>query len=65
MIFDMRKKKEDGNARTTAVFFLKYFRVCSFDARNDIFVGSGWNFIMLLFEKMIYNDKKYEFLWIY
>lgn len=35
---------EEGNTRTTAVFFLKYLRTLGFDATNDIFAENAWYF---------------------
>ena len=35
---------EEGNARTTAVFFIKYLRTLGFDATNDIFAENAWYF---------------------
>lgn len=35
---------EEGNTRTTAVFFIKYLRTLGFSATNDIFVENAWYF---------------------
>ena len=35
---------EEGNTRTTAVFFIKYLRMLGFTATNDIFAESAWYF---------------------
>ena len=35
---------EEGNTRTTAVFFIKYLRTMGFDATNDIFAENAWYF---------------------
>ena len=35
---------EEGNTRTTAVFFIKYLRTLGFDAINDIFAENAWYF---------------------
>lgn len=34
----------EGNTRTTAVFFIKYFRTLGFSATNDIFAKNAWYF---------------------
>ena len=34
----------EGNARTTAVFFIKYLRTFGFEATNDIFAENAWYF---------------------
>lgn len=34
----------EGNTRTTAVFFIKYFRTLGFDVANDIFAENAWYF---------------------
>lgn len=34
----------EGNTRTTAVFFIKYFRALGFDVTNDIFAENAWYF---------------------
>jgi len=35
---------EEGNTRTTAVFFIKYLRMLGFTATNDIFAENTWYF---------------------
>lgn len=35
---------EEGNTRTTAVFFIKYLRKLGFDVANDIFEENAWYF---------------------
>lgn len=35
---------EEGNTRTTAVFFIKYLRLLGFDVTNDIFAENAWYF---------------------
>lgn len=35
---------EEGNTRTTAVFFIKYLRMLGFSATNDIFAENAWYF---------------------
>ncbi len=35
---------EEGNTRTTAVFFIKYLRTLGFAATNDIFAENAWYF---------------------
>ena len=35
---------EEGNTRTTAVFFIKYLRSLGFDVTNDIFAKYAWYF---------------------
>ncbi len=35
---------EEGNTRTTAVFFIKYLRLLGFSATNDIFAENAWYF---------------------
>lgn len=35
---------EEGNTRTTAVFFIKYLRTLGFSAANDIFAENAWYF---------------------
>lgn len=35
---------EEGNTRTTAVFFIKYLRTLGFSATNDIFAQNAWYF---------------------
>ena len=35
---------EEGNTRTTSVFFIKYLRTLGFSATNDIFAENAWYF---------------------
>ncbi|KOE66251.1 Fic family protein [Aggregatibacter actinomycetemcomitans] len=35
---------EEGNTRTTAVFFIKYLKTLGFDVTNDIFAEHSWYF---------------------
>lgn len=35
---------EEGNTRTTAVFFIKYLRSLGFDVTNDVFAENAWYF---------------------
>lgn len=48
---------EEGNTRTTAVFFIKYLRTLGFDATNDIFAENAWYFRNALV-RANYNDFK-------
>ncbi|MCD8241107.1 MAG: Fic family protein [Lachnospiraceae bacterium] len=48
---------EEGNTRTTAVFFIKYLRTLGFDVTNDIFAGNAWYFRNALV-RANYNDLK-------
>ena len=48
---------EEGNTRTTAVFFIKYLRTLGFDATNDIFATNAWYFRNALV-RANYNDLK-------
>lgn len=48
---------EEGNTRTTAVFFIKYLRTLGFDATNDIFAENAWYFRNSLV-RANYNDLK-------
>lgn len=48
---------EEGNTRTTAVFFIKYLRTLGFDAQNDIFANNAWYFRNALV-RANYNDLK-------
>ena len=48
---------EEGNTRTTAVFFIKYLRTLGFDATNDIFAVNAWYFRNAL-ERANYNNFK-------
>lgn len=48
---------EEGNTRTTAVFFIKYLRTLGFDVTNDIFAQHSWYFRNALV-RANYNDLK-------
>ena len=57
---------EEGNTRTTAVFFIKYLRSLGFDVTNDAFAEHSWYFRNALvranyqnLQKKIYKDKTY------
>ena len=46
---------EEGNTRTTAVFFIKYLQTLGFDVTNDIFAENAWYFRNALV-RANYND---------
>ena len=48
---------EEGNTRTTAVFFIKYLRTLGFNVTNDIFAENAWYFRNALV-RANYNDLK-------
>ena len=57
---------EEGNTRTTAVFFIKYLRNLGFDVTNDIFAKNAWYFRNALvranynnISKGIYENRSY------
>lgn len=57
---------EEGNTRTTAVFFIKYLRSLGFEATNDVFAKNAWYFRNALvranyknINKGIYEDRSY------
>lgn len=57
---------EEGNTRTTAVFFIKYLRSLGFDVTNDTFAKNAWYFRNALvranytnISKGIYRDYSY------
>ena len=57
---------EEGNTRTTAVFFIKYLRSLGFDVTNDTFAKNAWYFRNALvranytkISKGIYEDRSY------
>lgn len=57
---------EEGNTRTTAVFFIKYLRKLGFDVTNDTFAKNAWYFRNSLVRanytnvsKGIYEDRSY------
>lgn len=49
---------EEGNTRTTAVFFIKYLRTLGFSAFNDIFADNAWYFRNALVRANYTNLKK-------
>lgn len=49
---------EEGNTRTTAVFFIKYLRTLGFDVMNDIFAANSWYFRNALVRANYSNLKK-------
>ena len=49
---------EEGNTRTTAVFFIKYLRTLGFDVTNDIFSANSWYFRNSLVRANYRNLKK-------
>ena len=62
---------EEGNTRTTAVFFIKYLRTLGFDVTNDVFAKNAWYFRNALvranfkyIQKGIYDDKSYIILFL-
>lgn len=57
---------EEGNTRTTAVFFIKYLRSLGFDVTNDTFAKNAWYFRNSLvranyanLSKGIYEDRSF------
>ena len=48
---------EEGNTRTTAVFFIKYLQTLGFDVTNDSFAENAWYFRNALV-RANYNDLK-------
>ena len=57
---------QEGNTRTTAVFFIKYLRSLGFDVTNDVFAKNAWYFRNALVRanfrfigKGINDDKSY------
>lgn len=48
---------QEGNTRTTAVFFIKYLRTLGYDVTNDIFAENAWYFRNALV-RANYNDLK-------
>ena len=57
---------EEGNTRTTAVFFIKYLRNLGFDVTNDTFAKNAWYFRNALVRanytnvtKSIFEDRSY------
>ena len=62
---------QEGNTRTTAVFFIKYLRSLGFDVTNDVFAKNAWYFRNALVRanfkytaKGIYDDKSYIILFL-
>ena len=62
---------QEGNTRTTAVFFIKYLRTLGFDVTNDVFAKNSWYFRNALvranfryIRKGIYDDKTYIILFL-
>ncbi|MCR5185226.1 MAG: Fic family protein [Bacilli bacterium] len=57
---------EEGNTRTTAVFFIKYLRSLGYDVTNDTFANNAWYFRNALvranyrhIRKGIYEDRSF------
>lgn len=57
---------EEGNTRTTAVFFIKYLRTLGFNVTNDLFAKNSWYFRNALvranytnLSKRIYEDRSF------
>lgn len=62
---------EEGNTRTTAVFFVKYLRSLGFDVTNDTFAKNAWYFRNALaranytnIQKGIYEDRSFLVLFL-
>ena len=62
---------QEGNTRTTAVFFIKYLRTLGFDVTNDVFAKNAWYFRNALvranfryIKKGIYDDKTFIILFL-
>ena len=62
---------QEGNTRTTAVFFIKYLRSLGFNVNNDVFAKNAWYFRNALVRanfrfivKGIYDDKSYLVLFL-
>ena len=62
---------QEGNTRTTAVFFIKYLRTLGFDVTNDVFAKNAWYFRNALvranfrfIRKGIYDNKTYIILFL-
>ena len=62
---------QEGNTRTTAVFFIKYLRSLGFDVTNDVFSKNAWYFRNALVRanfrfigKGIDDDKSYLILFL-
>lgn len=62
---------EEGNTRTTAVFFIKYLRSLGYDVTNDVFAKNAWYFRNALvranfryIQKKVYDDKRFIILFL-
>ena len=62
---------QEGNTRTTAVFFIKYLRNLGFNVTNNVFAKNAWYFRNALVRanfrfitKGIYDDKSYLILFL-
>ena len=62
---------QEGNTRTTAVFFIKYLRSLGYDVTNDVFAKNAWFFRNALVRanfkfvrKGIHDDKKYIIMFL-
>ena len=62
---------QEGNTRTTAVFFIKYLRSLGFDVTNGVFAKNAWYFRNALVRanfkyiaKGIYDDKSFIILFL-
>lgn len=62
---------QEGNTRTTAVFFIKYLRTLGYDVTNDVFAKNAWYFRNALVRanfkyigKGIYDDKSFIVLFL-
>lgn len=62
---------QEGNTRTTAVFFIKYLRSLGYDVTNDVFAKNAWYFRNALvranfkfIRKGIYDEKKYIIMFL-
>ena len=62
---------QEGNTRTTAVFFIKYLRSLGYDVTNNVFAKNAWFFRNALVRanfkyitKGIYDDKTYIIMFL-
>ena len=62
---------QEGNTRTTAVFFIKYLRSLGFDVTNDVFAKNAWYFRNALvranfkhISKGIHDDRSFIILFL-
>lgn len=62
---------EEGNTRTTAVFFIKYLKILGFNVTNDIFAENAWYFRNALvranynnLSKGVYETNEYLLLFL-